>query len=991
MNARTLAAAGLAVRAPAQRTRLFLRSLLLPLALCTLPATVHAATVNLTISQLTLLGAANATRFTPYDYVLTVSNTAAASATNTRLTDTLPAGLANLVAVSVTPLGGAICPTLADLTTALAALPTLTTGTNTVALTVPSLPLVASCAIRFSATPTQPGALRNTVVVAPGPSDTNSAASSQSIITTNVLDSTLDIKVTKTVDASSVTSYPASIDYRIVITGDATRALPVGVPVQTFDAVRDEVGGSAGAIWSTGSYACTSTGFSGGANAGCPSGWSGASGTGLSFVPQTGFAASFDKGLPAGASITLTYRMTIQSVTCNAPVVRNQFQFYVAPMQVISDAPDVLLAQGNGRACRDATPIISVTKTPIGNPKVTAEGGTAAYSVTFNVGGAVDMFPFQVSVIDILKSGSFGNVALTTRISSCSTTGGGVCPVGMTTGTTTSSLVALDPNGNVVFNTSPTFTAPGSITVSYVATYTNVASIACQSAAFAQENFASLRAPANRGVGDPLPISGLYDRWVGGEAQINLSRTNPNPTTDVPAGYIVMDFVAPKCVDVTASATLSVPQPSANVPFTIYLDYVNNSLAATGVANTARNVQVTDVLGANFSPTAVSCAVASGTATPPTPPVSLAANVSGGNNTFNTVIPSMNDGAVVRCAVTGTVAVAGNYTVLLAATANPWTVAGVGDFFDVNLVNNASQQTFALVDPGTISVTKLLGSNPAGYVTGTTFPVTAACTVTPLAPAGPGVVVNVGPVNLVPNVAQSLSVPPSVAGVQTSSCVLSEGAPSAAAWSNYAYLPPGVFNPVNATLVAPVSAGNVSATVTNNLSFTAPPPLSAGFISVTKILGANAAGYVTGTTFPVSAACTVTPLSPPGPAVLVNVGPLNLLPGVAQALSVPPTVAGVQTSSCVLSEGAPSAAAASNYAYLLPAVFSPVSATLTAPAQSGTATATVTNNLSFTPPVAAPPAPSIPVPTSNPFVLLVLSLLVLLLGGCGLYVRRHHF
>lgn len=184
----------------------------------------------------------------------------------------------------------------------------------------------------------------------------------------------------------------------------------------------------------------------------------------------------------------------------------------------------------------------------------------------------------------------------------------------------------------------------------------------------------------------------------------------------------------PRCVNLTAAKELSNTAPKAGEPFEFHLDYTNNTSDSTRVTipatspinaasvaeiNPLQNLEVTDVLGSHFEPEAVSCAVTKGTATAPA--VSLA-DITGADNTFKAVIPSMDSGAVVRCTVRGKVNAPGSYT-NITQIALP---AGNTALAETVLADNEAQQNYPIVGPE-VELTKVIDPatpfTPGGPIT----------------------------------------------------------------------------------------------------------------------------------------------------------------------------------------------------------------------------------------------------------------------------------
>jgi len=206
---------------------------------------------------------------------------------------------------------------------------------------------------------------------------------------------------------------------------------------------------------------------------------------------------------------------------------------------------------------------------------------------------------------------------------------------------------------------------------------------------------------SNTFAASPTNLPAGADQWTGGAN----------------AGAIInIDPDLPRCVDIAVNKMVSPANPSANQPITFTLDFTNSTNNAIGVVRTASNVAIQDVLGTYFNATAASCSVLSGTATAPT--VSLV-NITGTNNTFNAVIASMDDGATVRCQISGRITTPGSYNNV--ATANGTTGTTRTGLFDIRSANNAANVNVGISAPATVTVTKQLTGATAGYVAGSTW------------------------------------------------------------------------------------------------------------------------------------------------------------------------------------------------------------------------------------------------------------------------------
>ena len=406
-----------------------------------------------------------------------------------------------------------------------------------------------------------------------------------------------------------------------------------------------------------------------------------------------------------------------------------------------------------------------------------------------------------------------------------------------------------------------------------------------------------------------------------------------------------IDPDVPVCVDLASNKSVSPTNPAAGVPMTFNLQFTNNSLAVVGFANGATNVTITDTLGANFTPTAASCSVVSGTATAPS--VSLA-NITGASNVFSAVVPNMDNASVVGCAITGVISTPGSYS--NTATVGATSGSGRTGQFDANATNDSSTVNYGLVSPASVALTKTISGAVDGYAAGSTFPVTVSCVVSP---TGGGAATTVPQtVNLVPNVTQTLSIPPTN-GQQTVACSVSEGLVPAPASVGYLYGTPVI---APASFASPQGGSAAPAVTVNN-------PLSSimGSLTVTPAVSGLMAGYG-GQAFAITVSCT-------GPGVTGFPQTLSLVANASQTISVP------LATNCTVSEIQP--LANSGYAFNSPA-YSAASITITGGNAVG-----IQNEL-----VAAAAAP-VPVPVLDLKTLLILIGMLLAVGAMSARQRKH--
>ncbi len=805
-----------------------------------------AANVDLTVSQSTTPAAPTA--LVPYSYQVVLRNNEPTTATNPVITLTLSADMVSKTAVSVNAVGGASCPTPAQLQTGLTSVPL---AGGSFALTVPSLPPGGQCTLNFSVIPLRPAGYvlsSNFAVALP---DIETQPTSNTATTNSTVGSTIvRPSITKRiVSGGAPATFPAVTVWEIVITGDPTISIPPEVPMLLQDRFyRDTTstvyGASTAAV---DTISCISTGFSS-ATAGCP-------------VLPVRTAGAWDdpifwngqrlpQGLPANSSVTIRYNSTITSPTCGTGGYFNQASLFagdpvfsdIVPPPSVSRAVTLPAA----RACNVAFIPTTVTKTLLGPAVVNTIANKPRYQITYSVTGAT-VYPAEVRVSDSITTEGAGYLERMNVIS-CTPSGGLVCPAALTAGLSFGPFTPTNPPGNrQLFNEIVRATADGSITLVVEMEYSDLTA-RCMPTVWNQTNSAGV----TTGLGT-IPPSG-FDLVSVNRKGAPVGPSNPSPSPAPSPGYVQLDFDLPRCVDLTVNKSISTPRPGANVPFSFDLEFTN---AGSAIANNpAINVPVTDVLGSHFTPSAVTCSVVQGTGTAPT--VSLA-NITGANQTFATTIPLINVNSKVRCRITGTVATTGSYS-NTASTLAAW--GGSGRTSTLNVSSGiSSTQGYGVTGASTTSVTKVLGINAAGVAPGTTFPVTAQCTITPI-PAGPPTFATVGPISLTPGVAQVFTLPPSTAE-QSTSCVFSEGTPSQAALPTFGYLP-GIFTPSATVTTNAIGQPTAPLTLTNNLS-----PI--GTLAITKAISGGPTGGINSGAFTFSVACT--PNTPAIPNQTITFGP----------------------------------------------------------------------------------------------------------------------
>lgn len=910
--------------------------------------TAHAANVDLTISK---AAPSTTVSLSAFNYTISVSNIGNATTGSSTVVDTLPAHLYDLVAASVTPIGSAICPSVADVNTAIPAAlrspATAESGTGqTISIAIPSLPQGGRCDITLSAKASTPGSYINTVNVTPAGSDVDVMPNSNtSNVTTSVTQVSLDLRLTKQRITPSPANFGDTVRYRITFYGDPTISVPnLGTFYpRTFDGwqfVTGTDGGSSGGVpYSSTITSCTTTGGATGC-ASSPPAVTAVSGSGMSggqLLSQTKLS------LPAGSTLVIEEDVVFTAPTCGGLQVTNLATLtlnanngstIISDNNVANNSASASLTLNTVGTCPVATNTLVTTKTLV-NPADTVidtEGEVVGYVIRSTYTST------QVPVAGIRFSDSFqyynqdGAVASSTGpaltheiwLMSCSVDAlgaGSACPPGpyprILEGATTSLGRSTSSLGT------GSIASGGFVEIRLEERWTGIPALQCLSDRKTVNNLVD--------VALSMPPGAPYGNFS-------------VPTASAVSASARIDPNVPACIDVASNKSVVPTNPAAGVPTTFNLQFTNNSLAVVGVANDAINVAVTDVLGANFRPTGVTCSVASGNAEAPS--VSLA-NISGPDNTFSTIIPRMDNGASVLCAVTGVVNSPGSYSNTV--TANGTAGAGRSGRFDTLAGNNSSTISFGIVAPATLSLTKTLSGDVAGYVTGSTFPVTVSCQVT--ATAGGATTVVPQTVNLLPNQAQVVSIPPTT-GEQTVACTVAEGTPPATVSAGFKYGTP-VITPVSFAAPAGGSAP-VVVTVDNPLS------IVMGSLTVTPSVTGLLEGY-DGQPFAVTVSCT-------GPGVTGFPQSFNLLADASQVVSVP------LGAICTISEAQP--VARTGYKFEQP-IFE-AAAVVTIGAENSVK---IQNNL-----IGINAVSPAPVPTLSTNALVVL---ILLLAAIGIWTKRH--
>lgn len=680
-----------------------------------------AANVDLTVA----INVPTTTTLQPFTYTVVVGNAQTGSvATGSQLSTPLPANLYNISVQSVVASGAAatVCPTPASFS-GLPAAGAVTSGTEVLAASIPSLPATGFCTVTIAATPLAANSYTMNASVAAGAGDTeiapgtNSAtgntATSLSIVPLRV-DKTIVSGATRigTTDQWNAVGYNQDIVYEVRFENPSTLDLPLG-------AIGDTWGDWEG-NWAPQStpQSSTLTGLS--CTSGpCPPLTIGTVGAnqGTNLAPFTANLAGYV--LPAGQTVVLRYTRRYAPPVCGQAQVANDVSWnvnqtgsYITPQwqpnsysatgaqmsRTVLNFPSASVPACVGLGIQ---PVLRKTLDSVTNAAgsvtranfgVIADGDAAHFTITIdNTATTTTGWP-QAALNDGAQNVPFSIWDVVRSV-----LGESVSPTVYPDGVATQA---------VVFD-SCTFTGTGSVCPTVAAgTVLKAASTDFHHGQYAEMRVAAgqtmtLRFSTHYALSQPVTC-------VGNNAQIENFiglTTQAAPSGYAYSGPLYQELVTtnkvsllpdtPRCADVSANKTMSPPNPASGDTITFTLDYVNSTSLATANPYNAptplTDVGVSDVLGAHFTPTAVSCAVRSGVATAPT--VSLA-NITGADNTFAAAIPSMSDGAVVRCQIMGSVSLPGSYRNVTAVA-----LAGNSGLIDPYTSNNLSALNYGIIGP----------------------------------------------------------------------------------------------------------------------------------------------------------------------------------------------------------------------------------------------------------------------------------------------------
>ena len=722
-----------------KRVRSWLRSGVAAAGLIGVASTAWAASVDLTVAPVV----PTTTTLTPFTYTVQVGNALTGSvATNAVLTIPLPANLYDVSIQSVTASGSASCPTPGAFTGGPVG-GAVTSGSEVLTATVPSLPAATSCLVTIVATPLAAKSYTMTATITPGSGDTevnpdtNTAAGNTATARVAV-----PLKVDKTIfagathvsgDQWNATGYNTDIVYEVRFENQSTLDLPLGA---MGDAWADWEGNWAPQSTPQSSTLSNLTCVSGP----CPPLTIGTVGTnqGSSLTPFTASMAGYV--LPAGQSVVIRYTRRYAPPICGQAQIANDITWnvnqtgnYLTPQWQPNSynangaeiSRTVLNFPASGApACTGLgiQPLLGKTLDRVTDASgavtrpgfaVTADGDRAHFTITIDntrtdtsawpasaIAAGAHNVPF--SIWDVVRS-VLGNAVSPTVypagvatqeviFDQCSSTGtGSVCPA-VTAGT-----VLKPPSTDFTHGQSAEMrvAAGETMTIRLSTRYAFSQPVLCVRNNAQIENFIGLATQA-------APAGFAYTG----------TQTYPLYQEVTTVDKVSLLPGTPRCADVSANKTMSPSTALSGQPITFTLDYVNSTALATANPYNApsplTDVGVSDVLGANFVPTAVSCAVEAGVAQAPA--VSLA-DITGPDHTFATVIPSMNDGAVVRCQITGSVSQPGSYRNVTAVA-----LAANSGLVDPYTTNNLAALNYGIIGPR-VELTKTGSLGAGGAVT----------------------------------------------------------------------------------------------------------------------------------------------------------------------------------------------------------------------------------------------------------------------------------
>lgn len=628
----------------------------------------------------------------PFEYTVTLGNALTGStATDAQLSLPLPAHLYDVRVQNVTPSGaGTSCPAAAAFA---GQVPDgVTTGAQTMTATVPRLPAGGFCTVTVRATPLVGNTYKMQASLQPAGGDAEVLAA------------------TNTAEGNTVgrrSSVPLKVDKRIV-----SGAKPDGLGGNVWNA--DGYGaahpvvfelefqnqsafplplGAIGSVWSDwesdgGPQHAPSGSTIGGltcAQGPCPPLSQGVvnANQGSNVIPVEADLSGYV--MPAGATIRIQYTRTYDAPACGASKILDDITWTVNKNGQFIDPlwrpNDYNVMQGTNISrltlnfpdvgvCRDVPiePVLRKTLDRVTDAaggvtrpdfQVQADGDVAHFTITIDntrtrgIPAAADPVPFTLwdQIRSLLGGGinpTFapdGAVQQEIRFEGCSARSArSVCPNPANPtihGPSTDFSYGRDVGLGVTPGDALRVAAGDVMTLRFSTRYTLAQPLVCVRNNTQLENFARLTA---RAAPAGYAYTGRLQQEVHTDGKLNLF---PN---------------MPRCADVAANKQISPVNPRSGDEITFTLDYVNSTALSTGNPYNApkplTGVQVRDVLGPHFTPRSAACRVAAGAAT--APQVSLA-NIGGPDNTFSATIASMDEGAVVRCEIKGSVGTPGSY------------------------------------------------------------------------------------------------------------------------------------------------------------------------------------------------------------------------------------------------------------------------------------------------------------------------------------------
>ncbi|RRD55733.1 DUF11 domain-containing protein [Comamonadaceae bacterium OH2545_COT-014] len=629
----------------------------------------------------------------PFDYTVTLGNALTGStAANARVEIPLPAHLYGVTVQNVVASGtpGTACPAAAAFAGQLP--DAVTTGAQALVATVPNLPAGGFCVITVRATPLVGNTYKMQARIQPAGGDAEVLAATNTAEGNTVgRRSSVPLKVDKRIVAGAA---PDGLGSNVWNAAGYGAAHPVVFELEFQNQSAFPLPlGAIGSVWSDWEsdggpqHAPSGSTISGltCAQGPCPPLTQGVVNVnqGSNVIPVDANLSGYV--MPPKSTVRIQYTRTYDAPTCGSSKILNDITWtvnrdgqFIDPVwqtnsynpMAASNISRLTLNFPDAGACRDVPiePILRKTLDRVTdaaggvtrpNFQVQADGDVAHFTITIdntrtrNVPDAANPIPFTLwDQIRSLLSGGInptfapdGAVRQEIRFEGCQAGNTrSVCPNPANPtiyGPSTNFNYGRDVGLGVLPGDVLRVAAGDTMTLRFSTRYTLAQPLVCVRNNTQLENFARLTA---RAAPAGYAYTGRLQQEVSTDGKLSLF---PN---------------MPRCADVASNKHIAPANPGAGDEITFTLDYVNSTALTTGNPHNApkplTNVQVRDVLGPHFTPSSAACRVQSGNAQAPT--VSRA-NIGGPENTFNAVIPSMDEGAMVRCEIKGSVSAPGSY------------------------------------------------------------------------------------------------------------------------------------------------------------------------------------------------------------------------------------------------------------------------------------------------------------------------------------------